>query len=271
MFPDALTVGPKADVPEELPEKIDVESLYHPPAIPVPDWDDLRQRPLNGLSATDIPLNRLLIILGQLLNVGIGWELDSARLSGGDTDQRFSVTVEHQSFLQGVEPALKAAGVVVSQDAQGWPRLSFERELLRQKLPSAWSLADLALDEEAWKEWETLLRQLYPESVTRFTRDRDRLVWSKEATLEEQATVAAFLDQSRQARGLPAQSTLPSDVIHPVLGLDALSNKLEAVSQRILPESLSISQVLDLVARDVGLQLLMDWRVLYEHGFSHAY
>jgi hypothetical protein len=271
MFPDALTVGPKADVPEELPEKIDVESLYHPPAIPVPDWDDLRQRPLAGLSATDVPLNRLLIILGQLLNVGIGWELDSVRLSGGDIDQGCSVTVEQQSFLEGVEPALKACGVVVGQGESGWPRLSFERELLRQKIPSAWSLADLALEEQDWKEWETLLRQLYPESVTRFTRDRDRLVWSKEATLEEQATVAAFLDQSRQARGLPVQSTLPSDVIHPVLGLDTLSNKLEAVSQRIIPESFSISQALDLAAREVGLQLLMDWPVLYEHGFSHAY
>jgi hypothetical protein len=82
--------------------------------------------------------------------------------------------------------------------------------------------------------------------------------------------VAAFLDQIRNAAGLTTKSKLPTSVTDPLIGLKELDQKLMAKGKRIIAEPMSTSRLLDLAARDVGLELLFDWSALYAHGFSHS-
>jgi hypothetical protein len=273
--PKNLTLLPDANVNslktiEASAEKIDVESLYHPPAIEPSDWNTLRDQSISGIEANDLPLNRLLLVLGQLLNIGIGWDWEMLRYSGIDVNQPMSIKLNKSSIEAGLEPKLKALSIQIEANERGFPRLKPELSELKTKLPEDWSLSDLISEPISAIAWKNLLESLFPDIAGRWKLVESGLVWSDDATWYEKASVAVCLDQIRLARGLKQKTLLPRSCIDPRLGIPACYQKLISKGQNVVPHTLSTSLILDSAAQEFGLRLLFDWESLYAHGFSHA-
>jgi hypothetical protein len=267
LLPDAFSTTSKTETPRE---KINVESLYHPNPVELPNADWIHDRKLSRLNAAEQPLNRLLVLLGQIAGGPIGWDSNHLRYSGVDPDLKLTLDIVNQDVYSSLDSQLKSKGIGLFTDPSGIVSLRANNSVLEEKLPTDWMIDDLVAETGASDAWRSLLIAYFPSLSTRWSLEKSRVVWTEEASPFEKATVAAFLDQIRNAAGLTIKSKLPTAVTDPLIGLRELDQKLMAKGKLVIAEPMSTSRLLDLAARDVGLELLFDWSALYAHGFSHS-
>ncbi len=271
LLPDAIGTEKPTDGSEIGVEKIDIETLYHPSAVSFPTWEATQATQITRLATKDpIPLNQLLIVLGQLSGSGLGWDLSAVRLSGFDVDRPVTLSGQATSIGEVIKDFCAEHRLAVTLDGQELPRLQPIPEELARRLPTDWSLDDLATDESSLDAWREILRQLYPAWSNEWQIRGTELIWSESASLLSRATIAALFDQVRIAYGLKTKSTLPESVTDPRLGLDTMLIRLKKPGTRIIEHSMSVPQLLDVAARDAGLKLMFDWKSLSSHGLSHA-
>jgi len=252
-------------------EKIDIEMLYHPAAVVYPNWEKTQEFVIPRLATKDtFPLSELLIILGQLSNCGLGWDYESTRLSNLDTDTPVSISVEAMSMGEIVAKLCDEHRLALAFDSQGQPLLRPIPAWIKEGLPSDWSISDLATDATSLEEWNRILEVFFPSIGDRWKFQGDTLQWSDASTPIQQATVAAFLDQARTAFSLKAKSTLPASLLDPRLGLETSHVSLSKQGASIIEQAMSLPQLLDRAARDVGMKLVFDWKSVSAHGLSHA-
>jgi hypothetical protein len=259
---DAIT---DEKVVDEVREKIDVESLYHPPAIELPLWEGAREKMMFSVSATNQPLDRLLIRLGQLTGVPIGWDLDTSRFASPEII--INVKSNREPLRKFLESILEEKKVSIVGDPDGTAILRGDPTWIRSKLPADWLLDDLCKDAA---EWTRLLTKLFPQSMQRCRLEDKRIEWTEEATGIEKAELAVFLDQVRRGVGIKPTSSFATELIDPQAGWQAIDGRLKTKGTRIQLEPNSSACIFDEAARDVGLRMMFDWPSLYAHGFSFA-
>ncbi len=220
--------------------------------------------------ANEQPLNRLLVLLGQIAGGPIGWDSKHLRYSGVEPDLKLSIEIVNQDIYASIEPQLKAKRLGLFTDSSGIVSLKANSTVIEEKLPADWLIDDLVGESGSPDVWPSLLSAYFPSVASRWSLDKSKIIWTEEASPFEKATLAAFLDQIRNAAGLPTKSKLPTAVTDPLFGLKELDQKLMVKGTRVIGEPMSTSQLLDLAARDVGLELVFDWSALYAHGFSHS-
>ncbi len=267
LLPDAFSTTAKNETPRE---RINVESLYHPNPVELPNADWIREKKLTRFVANEQPLNRLLVLLGQIAGGPIGWDSNHLRYSGAEPDLKLSIEIVNQDIYASIEPPLKAKKLGLFTDSSGVISLRANNTVIEEKLPTDWLIDDLVGESGSPDAWRSLLIAYFPSIASRWSLDKSKIIWTDEASPFEKATLAAFVDQIRNAAGLPIKSKLPTAVIDPLFGLKELDQKLLVKGTRVIGEPMSTSQLLDLAARDVGLELVFDWSALYAHGFSHA-
>lgn len=267
LLTDAFASNPNT---KDVREQINVESLYHPSAVELPKLNWLRESKIRRFSSQDQPLNRLMVILGQLAGGPIGWDSDHARYSGVGMETLMSLDINDQDVFSVLELQLKPLDIGLLTDSSEVVCLRANNPLIEAKLPTDWSIDDLIGKNDSLSEWRSLLVAYFPKLAARWNFEGQRIVWTSDASPLEKAYVAGFIDQIRVAGGLPVKSKLPLSVIDPMIGLNELDKRLAATGTRILAEPMSTPQLLDLAARDLGIELVFDWSSLYSHGFSHA-
>ena len=270
-LPDALGTEKPTDDSVLSSEKIDIETLYHPPSVTNPSWVEIQSVRIPRIATKDpIAISRLLVILGQLAGGGIGWDLDATRLSGFDVDQPVSLSSHASTIGELMAKLCSEHRLEVSVDSAGFPVLSPTFESISECLPADWSISDLATDQVSHDAWKDLLAKLYPAIVDKWSLHGSELQWSETASPLQKATVAAFLDQARAANGLQPKSKLAPSAIDPRLGLDESEIRISKPGTRINEQELSLADLLDKAARDVKIRLFFDWKSLSAHGFSFA-
>ena len=271
LMPDAITNETPNNISEGGPEKVDVETLYHPAPVNAPSWIEIQSTRIQRLATKNsIPLNSLLVFLGQLSGGGFSWDVESVRMSGYNTDESILLSVEAITIGEFFKSFCSEHEIVATIEEQGSPRLRPIPETILQRLPTDWSIDDLAANEASISEWQELLKQLYGSWNNEWELRGTTLYWSETASLVHKATLAAFLDQARIALGLMQKSTLPESVTDPKLGLEESVKRLSRPGTRIIEHPMSWPQLLDISARESGLKLIFDWDALFSHGFSHS-
>ncbi len=271
LLPDAIA-NEKPTVGVEMgAEKVDIETLYHPSPVTAPTSDAVQAKSVSSLTTKNpTSFNALLLLLGQLSGGGIGWDIESIRMTGFDVDVPISLSVEKTTIGEILKSICSEQHLVLTIDERGPVRLRPTPEEIINRLPTDWSLDDLAGQDNAIDAWRALLKQLFPAWNDEWQFQGTVLQWSDSAPPLHRASVAAFLDQARIASGLSPKSKLAESATDPRLGLDASQEPLNRLGTRIIEHSVSLPQLLDVAARDVGLKVFFDWDPLYSHGFSHA-
>jgi hypothetical protein len=267
LLPDAFSTSANAN---DVREQINVESLYHPVAIELPKPNWLRQSKLRKLNSQDQPLNRLIVLLGQLSGGPIGWDSEHARYSGVDPELRMSLEINDQDVFSVLESQLKKRDIGLLTDSSEVVCLRANNSLIEARLPTDWSMDDLMGKNDSLAEWRSMLMAYFPKLASRWNLDGQKIVWTSDASPLEKAYLAGFMDQIRIAHGVAAKSKLPLSVMEPMIGLSDLDKRLAVTGTSILAEPMSVPQLLDHAARDLGIELDFDWSSLYAHGFSHA-
>jgi hypothetical protein len=271
LMPDAIVTDAPPPGAEIGAEKVDIETLYHPSPVTLVPLEAIEAKPISRLATQNaVPLNSILLMLGQLSGSGFEWDIEAIRMTGFNVDTPISLSVEATTIGQIVKDLCREHNLLPSIDPLRLPRLSPDPNEIVLRLPTDWSLDDLITQAESRDAWQALLKQLYPSWSHEWQLQETNLLWSESAAPLHRATVAAFLDQVRIANGLPPKSTLPDSVTDPRLGLDASQGPLSQVGSRLIEHPMSLPQLLNIAAHDSGLKLLFDWESLFSHGFSHA-
>ncbi len=223
LMSDALT---KESSVEEARERIDIESLYHPPSIEIPNWEAAKDRPVYAMTLAEQSVDKFLIRLGQLTGVPIGWDIEHSRFTAIQTGSKIGLSVERSSLGSLLEPELSKIGIVVGKDASGAALLRSKVDSLKEKLPQDWSIDDLCSEVASEPLWRDLMLRFFKASSLHWRLEGRKMIWLDGATSLEQATIAAFLDQIRRANGLKPKSSLPNEVCDPTLGLKELDLRL---------------------------------------------
>jgi hypothetical protein len=271
LLPDAIAKDEPTSGSEAGLEKVDIETLYHPPPVIEPSRDAIQSTMIHRMATkAPIPLGVLLVGLGQLSGGGLSWDIDSIRMSEFDIDRPVSLSVESTTLGELLNSLCGENGLVPPSDEQGPIRLRPLPEEIEKRLPTDWAIQDLVSQEASIAQWQDLLQQIYPDWSTEWKIQGQELQWAETASPLRRATIAAFLDQVRRAHGLALKSSLPNAVTDPRLGIDEAVLRLSRAGTRVIEHPISLPQLLDTAARDSGMKLVFDWESLFSHGFSHS-
>ncbi len=288
---------------------VDIGLLTHPAAIVPESWENVRSTPILKLRVDQKPLSQVLLLLGQLSNSGLGWDIPLLHFSSVDVLQKVDLdaansTVEAElTNLSKQVPFVKQivapkAAVDNNEDkAELNPdevaiveqmKLLPVPNLISDQLPSDWSLDDfLPSDENQSKEllaqWNRLLKSNFSPVDESWVLEGSSIKWNDQASLTQRAEMAVFLDQAREVYSLPAKSgffTNSSDSsvgsdnrlawTQPVKMYNEAYQRLQKTGRSLFAEVTSSPSLLESAARECELELLFDWPSLQSHGFSHA-
>ncbi len=212
----------------------------------------------------------MLITLGQLGGIGIGWDQDVVRLSHFDINQTITLDVQDQTLGEVLQEIIKPLGLTALVQETGQIILRPSLDLVSSKLPPDWDISDLCKDDASIPKWRLLLQQMFPWLSESMEINDKAISWSNEVSVIDQSYVAIFLDQVRLSSGLNPKSKFEDEFLQPIPAVSHSVDLLSKPGGRVMKEGLSVAHILDLASNDVGLDLMIDWQMCNGHGMSHA-
>lgn len=252
--------------PEE-PEVLEIDDVYHPPAGKPVDLAKVLDLKIQRIAWRDRPLADVLSGLSLLGGVGISLDLESFIASAMSPMTPVTYESQEASFDVVLTSLLESFGLAYREESDGLLRVFVPDPLIASHLPNSWSLEDLTGANP--EVWDALLRKVMKEEATLWQLEGNQIVWQPTATPRQQFRLAIVLDRIRHAMKLPLQGRYREEDLQ--MGWDDLRAAMKRLSQScqsIVPHQQPAYQLLANAAREIEMRLLVDWPIVWQHGFS---
>jgi hypothetical protein len=269
----------KNEIKEELdPQNAELEQelAIHPLAKPVPKWDERSKLALSSFNVKNTSLLRCIDLLGRIAGVGIGVDWESCRVAGIELSKPIDISATDKSLAEILDSLVESHQMVLSTNPDGTLLLSASTQAMNAGAVKDWSVSSLFQGgsdqpEDRQQAIETLIKLWGYENVCSF--DGDKLVWTDAASAIQKGNIQASLCEMANLRNVPEPSPWHASK-HPSLLFatsewqklaDLLVNKVPM--SVIVPERRPITEILMTAASETGIELIIDWKSVWEHGF----
>lgn len=253
---------------------IDIGLVYHPPAKPVPKWETKASQSLPSFKMSGVSTLRCIDLLSKMTGVGITIDWQSCRVAGIDLTKSMDIDVKDKTIGELVAMVAESNQLELSFDNLGLPVLAASQAAMNAKLPTDWNVLELfASDDKAGSEQlavETLIA-LWG-FADRCTYNDGRVEWNELASPIDKANLLASLCELSLIR-----KSNPNSPWHPAKHPNLLFSQSDwqksseglnrTISMStIVAERRPIPEILSVAAKEVEMEILIDWQRVWQHG-----
>lgn len=246
---------------------------YHPAAITLPSWQERSERRVERLRSPAMPLIQRLEWLNRLSGHAISLDWFSMQLTDAGVGVEVALEGEGKTFGELLDQICQEVGCELSDVGEGFlvVRPKAERLTQRPAADGTTSRGALAVGLPEGKDVEIVRMVLDMLGVSQCRYESGKLQWGQDISAVEQVQVLAALDSVRRMHS-DAGSNEPSieskfDFNDPRAWYAAyalVQNRMPM--DAMLLEERPLVEILQRVAKVVGVDLLMDWPAVWSHG-----
>lgn len=246
---------------------------YHPAAIALPSWQERSERRVERLRSPAMPLIQRLEWLNRLSGHAISLDWFLMQLTDAGVGVEVALEGEGKTFGELLDQICQEVGCELSDVGEGFLVVRPKAERLTQRLAAdgTTSRGALAVGLPEGKDVEIVRMVLDMLGVSQCRYESGKLQWGQDVSAVEQVQVLAALDSVRRMHSDAGLKELSTESKFDFNDPSAWYSAYELVQNRMpmdamLLEERPVVEILQRVAKGVGVDLLMDWPAVWSHG-----